>query len=320
MLGILAALAACTTAAPSLRSLSPDQKAQALLALQASDLRVATIAFRLAAKGSNICPIKTRLVGITLHDALQYAPALRTTAREVFGLGTRVAVLAVAPGSPADVAGVKAGDGLMAVQMERLAVSQSSRSSYANVGAAYALLERSAAAGSVNMLVERAGATRSLTVGPVAGCASRVQLLPSPRIEARADGTNLSVTAGLLRYVRDDDELALALAHEMAHNALGHRVLLDSQRVRPRRAARGADAAKVLDTERAADRLAYYLMARAGYDIGVVPGFWKRLYQGPARDELGPSTHPDSAARIADAELVSAEILRKRRLGELLSP
>jgi hypothetical protein len=298
--------------------MTQEQRRQALLELQAADLRLATIAFRLAVAGNEICPRKSPLLGVILHDQGQYAAELRSA----LGAGNGVSVLAVVPGSPADRAGLHAGDILRGVNGAVLTWTPPvAKPTYTNVGAAYHALEAAAADGTVSLRMERDGLVRLSAVNPVSGCASRVQLLPSLQIAARADGSNLSITTAMLDYVRNDDELALTLAHEMAHNALGHRALLRSQQVKRNLfGSYGADAAKVRETEQAADRLGYYLMARSGYDLGVAPRFWDRLYNGPASRRSPPRTHPGSAERITEATLIGEEIAAKRRRGKPVIP
>lgn len=315
----LALLGACAGAAPLA---SPGAQRQSLLALQAADLRVATIAYRLAAAGEPICPIKTRLTGLTIHDAAQYAPALRPAARRLLGAVDRVGVLAVAAGSPAARAGVMAGDVIVSVDGRPLSPSpETATASYAGVAAAYAMLERASSARLVSLEIERAGIGLALPIAPVTGCASQVQLRTSPEIEAKADGRIVSVTTALLDYVANDDELALAIGHEMAHNALGHRAMLEGQGLRRGTSGSyGRGNAQVLAVERAADRLGYYLMARAGFDPGVAASFWERLHVGPARSRRPPETHPDANARIDEAKRIAIEIADKRAAGNALTP
>lgn len=311
---IVAALGGCAgSSSPPPVTASKQSQRDSLLALQAADLRVASVAYKLAVEGAAICPVKAPLSGLTLHDAAQYAPALRSDAQLAFAFGDRVALLAVAPESPGDRAGLQAGDRLVAIGARTLDVARGRKnSSFDSVASAYALLESAAAAGSVALEVERGSARLRKTVTPVRGCASRVQLLPSAKIEARASGTILSVTTALLEFVNDDDELALVLAHEMAHNALGHRQLLRAQSVGRGFLGGGQSNAAIRSTEQAADRLAYFLMARAGYQVGAAPGFWTRLYDGPARSWAKSPAHPNSKARIDEARRTASEIAHKR--------
>lgn len=315
-------LAVACTATPPVTALDPVERIDALKSLQAADLRVATVAFRLAASGADICPINAPLTGLTLHDAAQYAPALREAARSVMGLAEGTAILAVAPGSPADKAGLRAGDRLVAVNGRAVTATVPGRAgSYAGVAAAYSLIEDGGEANPMTVRIGRDGQTLDLPLVPVRGCASRVQLIPSSRVHAKADGAVLSVTTGLLDYVARDDELALVIAHEMAHNALGHRAELQARgATRDLFGSYGGKAGVVLATERAADRLAYFLMARAGYDHRMAEPFWTRLHRGPAAGSRAPTTHPDLALRLADYRKAADDIVAARTAGFPPSP
>lgn len=303
------ALAGCVGGPPPLADLSNDQRRAALRDLAAADLRLATVAYRIAAAGAAICPRRTPLTGIVLHDSTQYAPALRDAAATLFGFGADVAVLAVAPDSPGQAAGLRAGDRL--VMLPSSTLDGPGDASFARVASAYAELERRVADGPVTLDILRAGRPLRLELAPRSGCASRVQLVPDRDVGARADGSVVTVTEGLLRYAADDDELAIVVAHEIAHNALGHR------------AARGSAPARSTDTrvtERAADRLGYFLAARAGYDVSVAPAFWNRLYRGPAGGLFAPVTHLGRAERVAAAQVAISEIADKRARGQPLTP
>lgn len=293
-----------------------------LSSLQSSDLRVATIAFRLASAGEAICPRKAAIVGMTLHEPAQYAPALRDAVRDVMLLTNRIGILAVAPGSPAERAGLKAGDGLISIADQPLAPTPLGRDKvYAGVAAAYVQLARSASSGRFALEVERDGRPLRIIVTPATGCVSQVQLVPSPGVLAKADGTHLSVTTGLMDYVANDDELALVIAHEMAHNALGHRARFEAQGVRRGLfGGYGADAVKVREAERAADRFGYFLMARAGFDPRIAQSFWPRLYAGPAGGHTRVTTHPDVGTRLEDARLAQEQIAEARSAGRSPSP
>ena len=76
----------------------------------------------------------------------------------------------------------------------------------------------------------------------------------------------------------------------------------------------------MLETERQADHVALYMLARAGFDIAGVPDFLRRFAsaQGPILSFV--KDHPTSRERIAAAGTTIAEILRKRALGEPLVP
>jgi predicted Zn-dependent protease len=49
-----------------------------------------------------------------------------------------------------------------------------------------------------------------------------VVLSESDAVNAFADGEKVVITKGMMRFVENDRELSLVIAHEMAHNAMGH--------------------------------------------------------------------------------------------------
>jgi predicted Zn-dependent protease len=149
------------------------------------------------------------------------------------------------------------------------------------------------------MLVRRRGEDLTLDVGSEAGCATRFQLIPSRRLNAQADGRYVQVTTAIAEYVADDDELAAVIAHEFAHNILGHRVRLDQAHVsRGFFANFGSNASRIRETETEADRFSIYLLDRAGYDPGAAVRFWERFGRR-GLNFLGSPTHPNRQRRIA---------------------
>ena len=92
-------------------------------------------------------------------------------------------------------------------------------------------------------------------------------------INADTNGIIINVNSGLLRAVKNQDEMALVLGHELAHAALHH------QGSTPTR-------------ELAADRLGAKYSAHAGYSICKGAQLFKR-FNSPAS-----STHPASAERV----------------------
>jgi predicted Zn-dependent protease len=125
----------------------------------------------------------------------------------------------------------------------------------------------------------------------------------------------VQVTTAIAAYVADDDELAAVLAHEFAHNILGHRVRLDAARVsRGFFGNFGRSAARIRETEIEADRFSVYLLDRAGYDPAAAVRFWTRFGQR-GLNFLGSPTHPNWRARIASFETEIAAIRRAHMQG-----
>jgi predicted Zn-dependent protease len=145
-------------------------------------------------------------------------------------------------------------------------------------------------------------------------------LIPSRRLNAQADGRYVQITTAIADYVADDDELAAVIAHEFAHNVLGHRVRLDRARVsRGFFANFGSSATRIRETEAEADRFSVYLLDRAGYDPEAAVRFWSRFGRR-GLNFLGSPTHPNWQRRIALIEAEIAAIRAARAQGRVPVP
>jgi predicted Zn-dependent protease len=124
-----------------------------------------------------------------------------------------------------------------------------------------------------------------------------------------------------VRYTNDDAELAFVIGHELAHGFLRHQALLSSNKGSGGLFGnRHAPARLVLETERQADHVALYMLARAGFDITGIPNFLRRFASAQAVMLSFVKDHPSSRERIAAAAATIAEIEHKRAAGEPLDP
>lgn len=325
LLGIAppAGMAAPAMAATPSGNAIPAEEA-GLRALQAQDMRVAAITYRLAVANGPLCLDHAPQSGLVLHDAAQYAAAYRPAAMRLFGLDRGVGVEGVVPGSPAERAGLRAGDIVTAIDGATLEANPrglKGDASYAPLSATLERLAAALAAGPVTLAVRRDGASLSFRVLPVEGCASTVQVLPSRALDAGADGRMITLATGILRYTPDDDSLAVLIGHEMAHNALRHRMVLDGQKVeRGFLASFGRNATLIRRTEVEADYLGLYLAARAGFDIEAAPLLWERLGRATDMGFLSDPTHPRWRERVAAARAGIAEIRARMARNAALLP
>jgi len=273
-----------------------------------ADARVAAIALRIATAGRARCTAPMTGTGLVLQHLSDFTPADRPTMIAALSLDRGPAVIAVVPDSPASTAGMRVGDVLLAADGSPLPPDADAATPFDQARAraradAVDDLLADPAGGPVTLTLLREGTPIMVRVVSRPICPSRVRLARSGQRNAYADGHHVLVTTGLVSRLRSDDELAFVLAHEMAHNILGHAALL--------RAGTGAggDAARaargiVRATERDADALAGELLIDAGYDPVVGAEALRRL--GGSGFALFPDHAPDGERIAAMRALVEA--------------
>lgn len=316
--------AGCTTPVPggvSARS-TGDEPAARLEALVALDRRVTAVGYRLTTANIDLCASRRDVAGWTLHAANQYSDALRPVAEARFGLeGDRPGILAVADDSPAARAGLTAGDLLIRVNGQNLAAGDGSGPpSHDGLAAHVARLDQALAAGPVILEVRRGDTTRTVTVQPTQACNSFFQVDPSDEYNARADGKGVFISSTMAAYAAHDDDLAMILGHELAHNVLQHHPspepLGEPDPVPETALPRGNHWTQ----ERDADRVGLYLVARAGFDATRAPGFLRRFGADNWRVRYAQIGHASAEARARALEETNAEIAVQRAAGQPLRP
>lgn len=272
-LGLGQAATAQTAAPPPVPAVSPREADVALeVPGRESDARVARIAFRLASAGHRRCPTLQPNPGLLLQHLSQFTLADRAGVIATLPLDRGPGVIAVVQGGPGAAAGVRAGDILLAIDgvplppEPGLAAPFDAARARARADQILDLLA-TAAAEPRTLALLRNGATVTVRLSSRPTCPSQVHLARSEQRNAFADGRHVFLTTGLLARLDNDDELAFVIAHELAHNILGHAALLRGGDVAhgiaraPRRSA-----SVVRRTEQDADMLAGALLLDAGYD------------------------------------------------------
>lgn len=277
--------------------------------LREDDLRVLAVTYRLALAGRGLCPEMRPLSGMMFHHLAEYLPRDRPLMVARYGLDRGPGVLAVLAGSPADKAGLAAGDVLLAVNgapfssATRIAAEPEPKRWRRMLEQSEAQLESALAAGPATLTVLRQGRELSLRLAALPACLARVRLARSTQVNAFNTGGHVVMTSAMLAYVQSDDELAVVLGHELAHGILGHPPTRTEEGVL---ASLGVGASTLWNREADADRLGLRLMSAAGYDLGAAIPFWRRYltkYDGPQIFR----SHPSLAAR---EKIVRAEIAR----------
>ncbi|SIN62071.1 Peptidase family M48 [Parasphingorhabdus marina DSM 22363] len=266
---------------------------EALRALQSLDQRLHQIGYRLITANEPFCRSSGPKTGILLHDIRQYGNP--EAARAVFGFSRELTIHAVVSGSPADQAGLQAGDGLIAINgfsLEDYAADPPAEipknDSLHRLNRFKFLLEQNV----INIAVLRDGQRIETSLTPVPACRSRFEIKPDRKRKASADGRIVSITSTLAEYFESDDEFAAVAAHELAHNLLRHRDRLNAQKVnRGFFGQFGKSAKRIRTAEIEADRLSVWLMANAGYDPRAAIRFWTRYGKEHGKGIFSASTH-----------------------------
>lgn len=271
---------------------------------QDADQRLQDVGWRLARANAAYCPRVVQSIGLQLQDMASYgAPAI---ARAALGLRQDFAVQTAARGSPAALSGAFIRNREI-VALERFDPNQwpaGTAMDWQRLVQAHDHVEA--------MLTEHGGIGITFADGdtarvqPVEVCATRFELMGEGR-KAVADGARVVIGIGFPAFAYPEEQVFAALvAHELAHNVLGHDAWLDRVGRKPRYVRR---------IEREADRLVPWLLANAGYDPAAAVTFmtrWGAAHDSGLRLRRNHEGWDERAdAMAAEVPLVEAQMARK---------
>ncbi|MBD8700972.1 peptidase M48 family protein [Sphingomonas sp. CFBP 13714] len=282
-------------------------------ALRAADLRLATIGYRLTSANAALCDRLQPQIGMPIHALNQYSAEARPNAIGVFGFETRLGVEAVVADGPAARAGVRSGDSiqLLAGKRQPGIGAADTAETPADRDAAEALIAAQPPGAPIAMTVLRDGRAVTVSIPAVAGCRSRFEILLGSGLDASADGAVVQIGEKYFEGY-SDAEIAVIVAHELAHNILRHRDRLDAAKIsRGLMAELGRNGRLIRQTEDEADRLSVYLLANAGYDPRSAPQFWREKGGTIDGGLFRSRTHASSKARATALDAVVQDIARR---------
>jgi beta-barrel assembly-enhancing protease len=358
LLGALA-ISACVAPTSRLDRISPElvraeQLKQQQLVIRSGMMeqqRLADVAFPMMRAATPLCgQWITTTSGVRVSNIHDYPRDFHEAARSL-GFSDTLMVVGVPAGSSAERAGFVVGDRVVGVAGARAPVGRRAASDLA-VRIAPRPERRGApalAAGPLHFVVHRAeespaaGREVAIRVAPDTVCAYGSAAVKDDQLNAWADGRRVVVTTAMLRFAGTDDELAVVVAHEIAHNAMRH---MDAKQ---RNATVGALFGALLDIaaatqgvntggdftnsgaaigaltysqdfEREADYVGMYILARSGRPIDLAANFWRRMAQESPGSIKYASSHPTTAERFVRLEQAAEEIRRKQEAGEALLP
>ncbi|HSI96040.1 MAG TPA: M48 family metallopeptidase [Methylophilaceae bacterium] len=348
---LLVALAGCATPQtrmPTVDSTAMQEETRKQREMVVEDYmnsyrRLQAVASKIVVSGTELCADKVGpYYGLTAWSREDFDKEWHDVVQSRFGVGDVASISSVVPGSAAEYAGVKAGD---------VVISVNGWTPPAGKGAVdklmEKLMEKLAAEGKFGMpleLVVRRGAEEvKLSMMPGQACDFHVRLSPDDVKNAYADGKNIVIYKGMMDFFRTDEEVALVVSHELAHNAMKH---IDAKKTN---AMVGGLVGLLLDVaaaaggvntngdftrlgsnigagvysvsfEQEADYVGLYFMANAGYKIDDAAGFWRRMATTNSKAITMKSSHPTTPERFIAIESAVDEIKQKLHDGQPLKP
>jgi hypothetical protein len=274
----------------------------ALQTLAQQEAQLLAIHHRLASAAADWC-VAQPLTGILLRDVRQYSTDMQPVVRAAFDLspGSMIYIAAVVPGSAADRAALRVGEAVAGINGTPLDPAQG-QVNRAFLDEAEAAMGRSEV---FRVTISGDVVDRSWTGEP--GCGADVQVAPARSRWPVTDGRRISLPPSLFSRVGESGVIA-SVAHELAHIILRHA----AQRAAEGRLPSSARQAAAHDREFAADRLAIWLLSRAGYDPQSMVNLLRLEGQQSGNAERRYPRHPawGERTRRAEAELAAMQARR----------
>lgn len=267
--------------------------------LQQRDAQLFTTGWRLARANAPYCRETVPAIGMLLHDVSAYEDPAAT--RAALGLSGDIGVQAVAPDSPAEAAGLRANATFAAINGAAMADIPPSAPRWERLALLQDRIDAELAAPAQIGWTGPDGTPHSEQIAPVPVCRTRFEVLSSGN-RALAEGSRVIFGRDFPGFAYAEDEFAAAVAHELAHNLLGHRAQLDAE---------GRGRSRIRLTEREADRLMPWLLHNAGYDPRAAVRFMERWGPRHGGGLFRKRTHDGWDERV---EFISAEIEAMRQV------
>lgn len=248
----------------------------------------------------------------------------------IFEFNDRPVIYAVAENSPAHTAGLKPNDRIVAVGNWVWTAESANEFNRSLKRRLDVLMRRDA----VQLEIERDGERMSFDLTPARICSVQLSLKPTLEVQARTNGREILVTAGMAERL-DDEQIRTVLAHELAHCTMGHitragvnsalGLMFDLAFLTQRVWLGGVFSrlsrdAMSINIEREADYVSMYLLANADFDTAGRAEIWRELADEVTFRSSFFTTHPYSPERYLLLTKTHEEIERKRQNGEELVP
>lgn len=286
--------------APAVAEPAKSSTASSLEHYQQRHQQLQDIGWRLVSGNARYCDDAKLSIGLTLQDMAGFGSP--GEARSAIGLERDFAVETAAADSPAGLAGLRPNQEVTAIAgHDPNRWPAKDRLDWKRLTRAHDLIDAELATdGAVELSLGHVQSPLVIAGKPT--CATRFELASNDK-GAKAEGARVVIGEDFVGFTYPDEELAAAIAHELAHNLLRHRAWLNEH---------GRKRRNIRLTEREADRLMPWLLANGGYDADAAARFMRRW--GPRHDGgiFRARTHDGWDERLeaisAEADLVKARM------------
>ena len=296
-------------------------------------VRLSDVAYPILTSNSDLCDNKVgSYFGMLIDSPKSAGKEYSESFKNLYGKSDDARITGIVKNSPAALADVKTGDVVKSIAEKKF----TDTSSKGIAKMSETMREIAPGTPTVFRLV-RNGLPLVVEVTPVKACDYPVAMLMDDTLNAFADGKAIYVTKGMMRFADSDNELALIVGHELAHNAMQHIPAkkknfwlgsifdliaagygIDTQNLFGKI---GANAFSQ-EFENEADYVGLYYIERSGYDISKAPTFWRRMAAenpGNIKNNYN-STHPSTSERFVRLENTIEEVHTKQKSSEPLIP
>jgi len=131
-------------------------------------------------------------------------------------LGPKISIINIVENSPADKAGLLVGDKILKLGDYEL---PEGKKAIKKISKYFSKLDTKEIQ---KIKIDRNGEIKTFEFAKDKICNYPIILTQDNIVNAFADGKQIIITQGIVDYTKDDNELALVIAHELAHNDRGH--------------------------------------------------------------------------------------------------
>ncbi len=273
-------------------------ESQVVESLHTLDQRVLAISHRLATSSPHRCPATMPALGLTMHSRDQYSQASPARIAQLFPNQGPLAVQALLQDGPASAAGVPSSASILSIgdwTPERMQPNNGQIRLHAHGHVSQLPIDQT-----ISLTWTQGGEAITSRIAPVAACRVLFEVAASEKRFARSNGPIVQISSKFVGML-NDEQLAVVLAHELAHSALEHRRTMEA-------ADNGsgvlADRASFKefrrDAEIEADRVSLHILRDAEFDPAIGPAFWRsRIGKKVAGGLFRPRRYPSAKKRAA---------------------